>query len=53
MKFFQEFVDEAVAASAEADAAVAAGGEEEDPEESGKPDPAELQKEADEKKKAA
>jgi hypothetical protein len=53
MKFFQEFVDEAAAASAEADAAVAAGGEEEDPEESGKPDPAELQKEADEKKKAA
>ena len=53
MKFFKEFVDEAAAASAEADAAVAAGGEEEDPEESGKPDPAELQKEADEKKKAA
>ena len=47
MKFFKEFVDEAAAASAEADAAVAAGGEEEDPEESGKPDPAELQKEAD------
>jgi hypothetical protein len=40
------------AASAEADAAVASGGEEEDPEEAGTPDPAELQKEADEKKKA-
>ena len=52
MKFFKEFVDEAAAASAEADAAVAAGGED-DPEESGQPDPAELPKEADEKKKAA
>jgi hypothetical protein len=50
-EFFKQFVDEAAAASAEADAAVAAGGEE-DPEESGSPDPAELQKEADEKKKA-
>ena len=50
-QFFKQFVDEATAASAEADAAVAAGGEE-DPEESGSPDPAELQKEADEKKKA-
>jgi hypothetical protein len=49
--FFTEFVTEAKAASAEADAAVAAGGEE-DPEEAGTPDPAELQKEADEKKKA-
>ena len=49
--FFTEFVTEAKAASAEADAAVAAGGEE-DPEEAGAPDPAELQKEADEKKKA-
>ena len=53
MKFFKEFVDEASAASAEADAAVAAGGDGEDPEEEGEPDPAELQKEADEKKKAA
>jgi len=53
LKFFEEFVNEAKAASAEADAAVAAGGEEEDPEEEGEPDPAELQKEADEKKKAA
>lgn len=52
LKFFTEFVTEAKAASAEADAAVAAGGEEEDPEEAGTPDPAELQKEADEKKKA-
>jgi len=50
-EFFKQFVDEAAAASAEADAAVAAGGEE-DPEESGSPDPAELQREADEKKKA-
>ena len=50
--FFTEFVTEAKAASAEADAAVASGGEEEDPEEAGAPDPAELQKEADEKKKA-
>ena len=50
-QFFKQFVDEAAAASAEADAAVAAGGEE-DPEEEGEPDPAELQKEADEKKKA-
>lgn len=53
LKFFEEFVNEAKAAQAEADAAVAAGGEEEDPEEEGEPDPAELQKEADEKKKAA
>jgi hypothetical protein len=52
LKFFTEFVTEAKAASAEADAAVASGGEEEDPEEAGTPDPAELQKEADEKKKA-
>jgi hypothetical protein len=52
LKFFTEFVTEAKAASAEADAAVASGGEEEDPEEAGAPDPAELQKEADEKKKA-
>jgi hypothetical protein len=49
LKFFTEFVTEAKAASEEADAAVAAGGEEE--EEAGTPDPAELQKEADEKKK--
>ena len=52
LAFFTEFVTEAKAASAEADAAVASGGEEEDPEEAGAPDPAELQKEADEKKKA-
>ena len=52
LAFFTEFVTEAKAASAEADAAVASGGEEEDPEEAGTPDPAELQKEADEKKKA-
>lgn len=52
MKFFEQFVTEAKKASEEADAAVAAGGEEADPEEAGEPDPAELQKEADEKKKA-
>lgn len=51
INFFKEFVDEATKAKAEADAALAAGGEE-DPEEAGEPDPAELEKEAKEKDKA-
>lgn len=51
INFFKEFVDEATKAKAEADAALAAGGEE-DPEEAGEPDKAELEKEAKEKDKA-
>ena len=51
INFFKEFVDEATKAKAEADAALAAGGEE-DPEEAGEPDRAELEKEAKEKDKA-
>lgn len=50
INFFKEFVDEATKAKAEADAALA--GNEEDPEEAGEPDKAELEKESKEKEKA-